>query len=62
MKKNSTSDELRGLLEGENEETLREIIAVITYYYGYRSGQCSGSKNLSEIIAKMQEEKLVKSK
>ncbi|AGY48378.1 hypothetical protein Slash_89 [Bacillus phage Slash] len=62
MKKNAVSDELCGLLDGENEETLREICSVITYYYGYRSGQCSGSKKFSQIIAEIQEEILEKVK
>lgn len=55
-------DDLRSMLEGEKTENLREIRSIITYYYGYRSGQCSGSKKFSEIINEMQEETLEKVK
>jgi hypothetical protein len=55
-------DDLTSMLEGEKTENLREIRAIITYYYGYRSGQCSGNTKFSEIFTEMQEEKLEKVK
>lgn len=62
MNRKNVINDLTSMLEGEKTENLREIRAIITYYYGYRSGQCSGNIKFSEIFAEMQEEKLEKVK
>lgn len=62
MNRKNVIDDLTSMLEGEKTENLREIRAIITYYYGYRSGQCSGNTKFSEIFDGIQEEKLEKVK